>query len=148
MRRTGLIILTAVLAFFGCTEQPERVITEPMGWHELKPARFSYTYQRSCFCSPEWVGPFSVRATADSVTEVYRLLYGEDSVPVTGGLKAYSIDSILAELYVQMGRERDTGFFEIDSVYRFVSHVYIDFSRHTADEEYGFTITNFRNLAD
>jgi hypothetical protein len=139
MRLLGTAFIALVLA--SCVADPDG----PPAWKA--PPAYTYTYQRNCFCPPEWRGPFSVSADSASVVSVFRKLEGGDSVRITERLQSYSIDSIRAELNGKLAREHDTAIVRYDSLYGFPASAYIDFSHQMADEEYGFTITDFRDLA-
>jgi hypothetical protein len=144
MRR--ILIPVVPFLLLSCVSDPE---PKPgTGWQEKKPAAFSYTYQRNCFCPPDWRGPFSVYADSVSVDSVFRRFAGGDgdSVAITENLQSYSIDSIRAELNAMLELDHDTAIVRYDSVYGFPASAYIDFNFQAADEEYGFTITDFRNL--
>ena len=77
------VALASLLAGCVVDESPPDGWTPGPGWQESKPEGFSYVLLRACECLPEYSGPFSVRATSDSVVAVYRLLGNGDSVQVT-----------------------------------------------------------------
>ena len=142
MRRSWAILLPVLLA--SCISDPkESLDTKTWATKKAGLASFSYKLSRPCFCLPEDVGPFLVRATPDSVLEVRRIEYPSDTFLVTEEIQSYSIDSAIAQVAHELAKKHASATLRYDSTYGFPEHVYIDFNTHMADEEYALDIADF-----
>ena len=91
----------------GCILDPQtRLDTSKWNREKANLASYSYKLTRGCFCLPDYVGPFLVEATRDSVTRVRRIDQGAepDTIDVTESLQSFSIDSLIAETRETLAR--------------------------------------------
>jgi len=151
MLRIGLISTVAFLA--ACTASTDPVlkpveIQEPQNWEEHKRAMtsFSYTISWVCECLPEDSGPFLVRANADSVLDVRRLKWPNDTVPVTDKIQFYSIDSLFARTLAMSIKYPDDAVVRYHTQYAFPDSVCIPCSLVHVDGAAIIQIKNFEPL--
>lgn len=117
-------------------------------WASKEPAAYSYTYARQCFCVVDYVGPFLVESLRDSVTRVRRLTLEGDTVEITTRLQSYSVDSAFAEIRRHLSWSYAHAEVRYDSAYTFPAFFHVDHHLMLADDEFGLTLTDFRNLAE
>lgn len=115
-------------------------------WTKPAPAAYAFTYAIQCFCAQETVGPFFVTVHGDTVTEVLRRTLEGDTVVVADKLQSYLIDSIWVDAWDRMTPIGNSANWHYHEEYGFMDSLYFDPRGAVADDEYGFTIHDFRSL--
>lgn len=119
-------------------------------WEEARPAKFGYTLKRSCFCVSDWVGPFLVVATPDSVISARRIVTryysSAETLTVVDRLQELSIPSVFDFVGDLLDDKNDSEAATFDSVYGFPDSVSVDRIRNAIDDEMSIQITDFRPL--
>ncbi len=143
------LILLTLLGVTSCTSSiPQELTTNEKIWREEVLKNYDFTLERQCFCPEDWRGPVNIQVrngTAVSVT------YITSGTVVTEGKfdKADTIDKlfkILKDAYAGKGdfeQKADTVNVTYNAQMGYPTTFYIDVSQTIADEEQGYTITNF-----
>lgn len=142
--RSGLLTL---LLLAGCSTSPDGQADDPQGqlalWTASRPAEYSYTHSRGCFCPRTYTGPFLVEARGDAVTRVRRV-EGEDTVEVTENLQSHSILSIFESVKTHLEKDNYQERVEYHPTYGHPVEAYFDGSAGVADDEFSVHVKDFR----
>lgn len=125
---------------------PQALTASRATWQAQRPADYRFTYTRTCFCPPQYRGPFEVTVRGGEVTDV---AYKGEGEPVDRPLTEYqTVDdlfALIAEAY-----ERDAA--RVDAAYDPATgqptNIYIDYNEQMADEEVGFTVESVQPVGD
>lgn len=90
--------------------------------------------ERSCFCTPESLGPFGVRVENGRVA--FAVADGQ-TVPTD---RVLSIEDLFDLLETAYREEAHLVAVEYDPVFGFPSEVYIDYDENMSNEEIGYTV--------
>ena len=100
---------------------------------------YAMTLQRSCFCPvPDYTGPFAVAVEEGELASV--MLEGA-AVDVERGMTVEALFDLVSDAYARDAVRIDV---EYDAEYGFPSSVSIDYDERIADEETGYTVTDFQ----
>lgn len=121
---------------------PDSVITARARWADDAPAAYRLTLHRSCFCPPEYRGPFEV-VVRDGEVETVR--YEGDAVDVERGLSVEGLFRLIEEAYARDAERVDVQF---DPTWGYPARLYIDYEAQMADEEVGYEVTAMEPLGD
>ena len=145
LRRT--ITLATLLVFAGCHDDPtfpDAGTSARARWARNRPADYSFTLLRGCFCHAEVVRPVVVEVHGGAVTSRTYAATGEavdarwvDSFPTIDGLLAELEDASTRADRMQATYDRDYGY---------PSHALVDYSARVADDEMEITVSGFRPL--
>lgn len=117
-------------------------------WDSLGISDYSFTLQRSCFCTPDSTRPINIQVRGGSVTSARYADTGE-LIPDDRQTNKQSIYNMNADgvfNLVQQGIK--SGAAQVDAKYDpkygLPTSIYIDQNLQMADEEVGYTISNFQ----
>lgn len=146
----------SVAGLAGCTADPGDDLGSDLAenrekWDMNRPAQYTYTFRRSCFCPDAYMGPFLVAASADSVLSARRVeIHPETGLPpdtliVDQGLQELSVARAFdgVEALLQEDNERESVTF--DPKFGFPASVSADNPR-LQDAYWGISISDFRPL--
>ncbi|MFT4566559.1 MAG: hypothetical protein ACI9FN_001520 [Saprospiraceae bacterium] len=129
-----------MLLIFSCSDSDEVGVFD---------ASFSGTYNYSviisCFCSTDYVGPNSI-VLVDGVVEKYN---GNDvSIDDTNYdlIQSLGLDDLIQQAERFIDQDPIQQNIEYHPDYGFIENCYFDESEQIADEEWGYTITDFEVL--
>ncbi|MFN0092346.1 MAG: DUF6174 domain-containing protein [Acidimicrobiales bacterium] len=146
---SGVAAVVLILAA-GCAMTPVTEPVSPTGsgpmqaeldaarakWAAASPAVYRFELTRSCFCLPEFTGPFRVEVAGGQVIEVVHLELGAE----VDADRGESIEGLFALLQ----RAITEGAVEIRAAYDPVlghpTDLYVDRDRRIADEEIGYRV--------
>ena len=143
------LILLILVAAVSCTSSvPQEMITSEKLWKDQGLRNYDFTLERQAFAPEDWRGPVNIQVrngTAVSVT------YVSSGVAVTEGKfdNADTIDKLFTMLknaYTGEGdfeQKADTINVTYNAQMGYPTTFFIDVSQTIADEEHGYTITNF-----
>ena len=107
-------------------------------WATADVSDYAFTYQESCFCPPEFSGPFRItveNGRVDSVTRNGRAATEQRTYP--------TIDALFDVIEDAFDRDAETVQVSYDADLGLPVNAYIDYEAAMADEELGFTVTRF-----
>jgi hypothetical protein len=115
-------------------------------WRQIQPADYTYTLQRACFCTPEFLKPITIEASGSRVMNVTRQPEGiplpldhiTDALTVEGLFDVIqrAIDDKVARLDVQY-----------DAQYGFPASISIDRNANTTDDEMYYTASGLQPVS-
>lgn len=121
---------------------PQALAASRARWEAQRPGDYRFTYTRSCFCPPQYRGPFDVTVRSGAVADV---AYKGEGEPIERPFTEYqTVDdlfALLAEAYARDAARVDATY---DPTTGQPTEVYIDYSEQMADEEVGFTVEPVR----
>ena len=101
------------------------------------------TQQISCFCFPQdFILPKTILVENNSV----KLINGMEPIKTIGFESFFTIDELFE--FIEIKLKDDPEFYEIkyNDKYGFPESIYFDMSQMIADEEIGYTVSNFKVL--
>jgi hypothetical protein len=131
----------AVLAACRDTTGPAHDLAEAKArWRQTRPQSYAFTYGVSCFCL--YAGPVVVDVRGDSVTAWRVLSTGTPALP-NGIVPSTTIDRLFAALDSAVARHPARFDATYDRKYGYPTSVYIDFVENVADDEIGYSVSQF-----
>lgn len=121
---------------------PERVEQARGRWDAAAPAAYRFTLHRSCFCPPEFRGPFLVTVRDGHVAAVE---YEGAPIDAERALTVDDLFTLLAEAY---GRDAERVEATFDPDLGYPTSLFVDYEAQMADEEVGYTVTALRPLSE
>ncbi|WMP18367.1 DUF6174 domain-containing protein [Thiothrix lacustris] len=117
-------------------------------WDSLGISDYSLTFQRSCFCTPESTRPINIQVRDGSVTEARYADTGE-LIPDDRQTNKQSVYNLNADgIFNLVQQGINSGAAQVDVTYDkqfgLPTSIYIDQNQQIADEEVGYTISNFQ----
>lgn len=109
-------------------------------WADAGPDAYRMTLQRSCFCPPDWRGPFRVTVRDGAVVEA---TYEGEPIDVERVITAEALISLLRDAYTEGAERVDAAY---DPEFGYPTQLYIDYSAQIADEEVGYEVSQFEPL--
>lgn len=104
---------------------------------------YSFTLQRSCFCPGDTTKPVNINVENGQVVSA---TFADTGEPLPADLSYNSLT--IDDLFKQVGDALDSGAERVDvtydPTYGYPTSIYIDRSSRIADEEVGFTVSNFQ----
>jgi hypothetical protein len=146
MKRILLPALTALatlLAACGDEGNPIVNIEGPRAkWAANKPASYSYTLTRSCYCLTELTTPVDI-VVRNGVVE--SRTYQNSTTPVSATYAGYfpSIDGLFAKVDTARLAKPFIINLSFDETYGYPTFLNVDQNRNTVDEEYTYVASNF-----
>lgn len=134
-------MLTPILS--GCKTIPDDFTKNNTLWISKRVTAYNFTLQRQCFCPEDRRGPVRIQVSDRVATSV---VYTTSGLPANPEFFA-DIDTVdkifikISEAYKGKAERVDVTF---DRIFGYPSTVYIDVSSKIADEEQGYTITDFQ----
>ncbi len=121
----------------------ETVDQERERWETNRPPAYQFTYQRICFCVPDWVRPVVIDVTDDRIG---RILYADDATPVgpTYWKSYHTIDGLFALIDSALARDAAQVTVQFDEALGYPTQLYIDEDLRIADEELGIATSDLR----
>lgn len=137
MQRLILIFLFCL----GCSKATDLNLSDEQfqKWKNQKIVDYEFTLTVNCFCTIETRGPHSIVVKGGKIQSVNGETY--DSV------KHYAvktIDQLFEVISVNLARKPFSKTLEYDTKYHFPSSIFFDISQMIADEEIGYTVSNFK----
>lgn len=113
-------------------------------WQDSNIRDYSFTLQRSCFCTPDVTRPVNISIENGKLVDAS---YADTAEPLSD--TAQQINQLkVNDLFKQIGEALDSNAERVDVTYDkqygFPTSVYIDRDSRLADEEVGFNISNFQ----
>jgi major membrane immunogen (membrane-anchored lipoprotein) len=153
-KRAAMFFVAAFMAFtllgvISCTSStPQELAASEKLWKDQGLKNYDFTLTRQCFCPEDWRGPVNIQVRNGEATSV---TYVSSGAVVTEGKfnNADTIDklfTILKNAYAGNGdfdQKADTINVTYDANMGYPRDFFIDVSQTIADEEQGYTITNF-----
>jgi len=144
------LVLTAILFAASCSGSavPQELETREKLWKDQGLGNYDFTLQRNCFCPEDWRGPVNIQVRYGKAVSVTYTANGEN---VTEGKfdNADTIDklfTILKNAYAGEGdfeQKAENITVTYDGQRGYPTDFFIDVSQAMADEEQGYTVTNF-----
>ena len=110
-------------------------------WENASILDYSFIFQVSCYCTEEYTTPKTVSVRDGNIVTVNHLAYNEE---MHWGI--FSINDLFKE--IEKASNQNVAVLETtyDSFYGFPTTLYIDRDKRIADEEMGYSISNFKPL--
>ena len=141
-----LLYVIILLVIFSCEKETietdlSRLQAQRNFWKKQNIKAYSIAQQMHCFCPVELVAIFEVTVSNGQIIKV-------DGEPYTPEQQAHlkSIDETFAYLESRLQDTPDHFTIEYEATYGFPLDFYIDQSEMMADEEIGYSFSNFRIL--
>ena len=141
-----LLYASILLVIFSCKKESietdlSRLQAQRNLWEKQNIKAYSIAQQMHCFCPVELVAIFEVTVSNGQIIQV-------DGEPYTPEQHAHlkSIDETFAYLESRLQDTPDHFTIEYEATYGFPLDFYIDQSEMMADEEIGYSFSNFRIL--
>ena len=132
-----------LLLFISCTKTSEldQNTSQLTKWKNLKIADYEFTLTVNCFCTIETRGPHVIVVKGNEIQSVNGETYDPNK-----HASVKTIDQLFEVISVNLDRKPFSKTLEYDSKYHFPSSIYFDISQMIADEEIGYTVTQFKPL--
>lgn len=110
-------------------------------WENASILDYNFVFQVSCYCTEEYTTPKTVSVRDGNIVTVNDLAYSEE---IHMGI--LSINDLFKE--IEKASNQNIAVLETtyDSFYGFPTTLYIDRDKRIADEEMGYSISNFKPL--
>lgn len=108
-------------------------------WESLKINNYQFEYTHNCFCSEEYRGPFNIEVKNGEVYSVNGVLGNGNSM-----VQLPTIDSLFQFVEKSQLGNYETLTVKYDPNYGFPTDFWIDPNKMIADEEFGFSLSNFQ----
>lgn len=131
---SALVIISS-LQLLSCTEVSE------IGEDGL-PLKYSYTLTMSCFCTSSYIGPHQI-SMEEGVIKDYSFL-GEGKPLEKEEYENFSMTKLQEDALEIIANGPVSQMVERHPEFNFISKAYFDIDERIADEEWGFTITDFK----
>ncbi|WMP19199.1 DUF6174 domain-containing protein [Thiothrix lacustris] len=112
-------------------------------WRQNKPAYYSYTLQRSCFCSPEFRQPMAIEVSGSTVTKS-TLQADQTPLPLARRTDAISMEGLFDIIHKAVDSKAARIDVKYDEHYGYPLSVSVDQSVQIADEEMYYTASEFK----
>ena len=122
----------------------ETVHAQQERWASNGFSTYKYTYQRSCFCVPDWTRPVVIDVKDNRIG---RIVYADDEVPVgpTYWKSYHTVDELFALIDSALVRDAAQVTVQFDEALGYPTQLYIDEDLRIADEELGITASDVRS---
>ena len=107
-------------------------------WKKQGITDYEFTSQISCFCQSDYTLPKAVVVKNDEIQSINGVAYANLEYE-----NHMTIDELFDYIEDRQNKNPVIENLEFDSVYGFPSYIYFDISEMIADDEIGYTITNF-----
>ena len=134
------------ILFISCSEAESPEIITPYEankekWENTSILDYSFILTVSCYCTEEYIRPKTVLVRGGEILKVNNIAYSEE---MHWGI--FSINDLFKE--IEKASNQNVAILETtyDSFYGFPTSLYIDRDERIADEEMGYSISNFKQL--
>lgn len=107
-------------------------------WKKQGITDYEFTSQISCFCQSDYTLPMAIVVKNDEIQSINGVAYANLEYE-----NHMTIDELFDYIEDRQNKNPVIENLEFDSVYGFPSYIYFDISEMIADDEIGYTITNF-----
>ena len=107
-------------------------------WKKQGITDYEFTSQISCFCQSDYTLPKAILVKKDKIQSINGVAYADLEYE-----NHMTIDELFDYIEDRQNKNPVIENLEFDSVYGFPSYIYFDISEMIADDEIGYTITNF-----
>jgi len=107
-------------------------------WKKQGITDYEFTSQISCFCQSDYTLPKAIVVKNDEIQSINGVAYANLEYE-----NHMTIDELFDYIEDRQNKNPVIENLEFDSVYGFPSYIYFDISEMIADNEIGYTITNF-----
>ena len=107
-------------------------------WKKEGITDYEFTSQISCFCQSDYTLPKAIVVKNDEIQSINGVAYANLEYE-----NHMTIDELFDYIEDRQNKNPVIENLEFDSVYGFPSYIYFDISEMIADDEIGYTITNF-----
>lgn len=107
-------------------------------WKKQGITDYEFTSQISCFCQSDYTLPKAILVKNDEIQSINGIAYANLEYE-----NHMTIDELFDYIEDRQNKNPVIENLEFDSVYGFPSYIYFDISEMIADDEIGYTITNF-----
>ena len=107
-------------------------------WKKQGITDYEFTSQISCFCQSDYTLPKAIVVKNDEIQSINGVAYANLEYE-----NHMTIDELFDYIEDRQNKNPVIENLEFDSVYGFPSYIYFDISEMIADDEIGYTITNF-----
>lgn len=107
-------------------------------WKKQGITDYEFTSQISCFCHSDYTLPKAIVVKNDEIQSINGVAYANLEYE-----NHMTIDELFDYIEDRQNKNPVIENLEFDSVYGFPSYIYFDISEMIADDEIGYTITNF-----
>ncbi len=138
--------LVFLLLFITCSETESHETISSLEankekWENASILDYSFVFQVSCYCTVEYTSPKAVSVRDGNIVTVNDLAYSEE---IHRGI--FSINDLFKEIEKASNQKVAVLETTYDSFYGFPAKLYIDRDERIADEEIGYSISNFKPL--
>ena len=135
--------LFLLFIFLNCTKNTEvisedEVQLQEQKWKEQGITDYEFTSQISCFCQTDYTLPKTIVVKSNEILSVNGVDYADLEYETHK-----TIDEFFDYIEERQNQNPVIENLEFDSIYAFPSYIYFDISEMIADDEIGYTITNF-----
>tara|TARA_B100001093_G_scaffold379916_1_gene365277 strand:- start:310 stop:765 length:456 start_codon:yes stop_codon:yes gene_type:complete len=132
------------LLTFSCEKETDSTDEDLWGhegekWKEKSITNYDYTLQINCFCIREYTLPKRIEVRDNQVVSIEGLPFESLNDP-----SYRTIDEFFDYIQTQRALNPVVETIEYDKEYSFPSYIYFDISEMIADEEIGYTLTDFK----
>jgi hypothetical protein len=129
--------------FLNCTKNTEiipedEVQLQEQKWKEQGITDYEFTSQISCFCQRDFTLPKAIVVKNNQIQSVNGITYADLEYETY-----MTFDEFFDYIEDRQNQNPVIENLEFDSIYGFPSYIYFDISEMIADDEIGYTITNF-----
>jgi hypothetical protein len=121
-------------------EAPRELALARERWEAAGPAAYEMTLRRSCFCPPDWRGPFRVTVRDGAVASV---TYEGAPVDAERAVTVDALFDLVADAAARRAERLDVVY---DPDWGYPARLFIDYDARIADEEVGYEVEAFRPL--
>jgi len=146
MKTPIVILLMTCLFLVHCTKKEDETPKDEVAkakalWESKKIDSYEMTFQVTCFCIVDLNRPAKVVVSNNKIVSVNETPYNE-SFMLFGSYK--TIDELF--IHIEEMREQNPVIeeFTFDPTYGFPSTIYYDVSQMIADEEIGYSVSDFK----
>ena len=107
-------------------------------WKKQGITDYEFTSQISCFCQSDYTLPKAIVVKNDEIQSINGVAFANLEYE-----NHMTIDELFDYIEDRQNKNPVIENLEFDSVYGFPSYIYFDISEMIADDEIGYTITNF-----
>ena len=112
-------------------------------WRQTQPANYSYTLQRSCFCTPEFRKPIAIEVTSGQVQKATLVPEGT-LLPWERGEEALTIEGLFDVVRKAIDTKASRIDVEYDKTYGYPTSISLDPHTELADDEMYYTATELK----
>lgn len=114
-------------------------------WDSANVSSYAFTFRYSCFCPPQVSQEVRITVRHDSVISV--LDTAGVAVDTTWYRNYLTVDRMFASIRITIGNVPDSISASYDAQLGYPTHISVDPSRQTVDEEFAFRVTAFQVAA-